>query len=42
MTAIQLNAELYKSMSVIAYDENLMTKVLKYVKKLAAKKKTQP
>ena len=38
MTAIQLNAELYKAMSVIAYDENLMTKVLKYVKKLAAKK----
>lgn len=38
MTAIQLNAELYKAMSVIAQDESLMTKVLKYVKKLAAQK----
>ena len=38
MTAIQLNAELYRAMGVIADDETLMTKVLKYVKRLAAKK----
>ncbi|MBR1449611.1 MAG: hypothetical protein IJ588_12810 [Prevotella sp.] len=38
MTTIQLNAELYRAMGEIADDETLMTKVLKYVKKLAAKK----
>ena len=38
MTAIQLNAELYRAMGVIADDETLMAKVLKYVKRLAAKK----
>lgn len=38
MTAIQLNAELYRAMGVIADDETLMTKVLKYVRRLAAKK----
>lgn len=38
MTALQLNAELYRAMGEIADDENLMQKVLKYVKKLAAKK----
>ena len=38
MTALQLNAELYRAMGVIADDESLMEKVLKYVKKLAAKK----
>jgi hypothetical protein len=38
MTALQLNAELYRAMGVIADDETLMTKVLNYVKKLAAKK----
>ena len=38
MTAIQLNAELYRAMGVIADDESMMTKVLKYVKKLATKK----
>ena len=36
MTALQLNAELYRAMGVIADDETLMTKVLNYVKKLAA------
>ena len=38
MTAIQLNAELFRTMSIIAEDEGLMTKLLKYAKKLAAKK----
>ena len=38
MTALQLNAELYRAMGVIADDETLMKKVLNYVKRLAAKK----
>ena len=38
MTTIQLNAELYRAMSEIADDETLLAKVLKYVKKLAAKR----
>ena len=38
MTTLQLNAELYRAMGEIADDEALMAKVLKYVKKLAAKK----
>ncbi len=38
MTALQLNAEFFRTMSIIAEDEGLMTKLLKYVKKLAAKK----
>jgi hypothetical protein len=38
MTAVQLNAELYRAMGEIADDETLMAKVLKYVKKLSAKK----
>ena len=38
MTALQLNAELYRAMGMIADDEALMAKVLKYVKRLATKK----
>ena len=38
MTAMRLNAELFRAMSEIAEDEALMAKVVKYVKKLAAKK----
>ncbi len=38
MTALQLNAELYRAMGVIADDESMLTKVLKYVQKLATKK----
>ena len=38
MTTFELNAELYRAMGEIADDETLMTKVLKYVKKLAATK----
>ncbi len=38
MTTIQLNAELYRAMGEIADDEDLMKKVLQYVKKLAAQK----
>ena len=38
MTAVQINAELFRTMSEIADDEGLMMKLLKYAKKLAAKK----
>ena len=41
MTAIQLNAELFRAMSEIAEDEGLMAKALKAIKKIAAQKKTQ-
>ena len=33
-----MNAELFRAMGEIADDETMMAKVLKYVKKLAAKK----
>lgn len=39
MTAVQLNAELFRELSIIAEDESLMQKAVKYLKKLAAKKK---
>ena len=42
MTALELNAELYRAMGEIADDETLMAKVLKYVKKLATQKKADP
>jgi hypothetical protein len=38
MTAVQLQAELLRELSVIVEDESLVEKVLKYVKKLTAKK----
>ena len=38
MTALQMNAELFRQLSIIAEDEALMAKMLKYAKKLAAKK----
>ncbi len=40
MTALELNAEFYKTMGIIANDESLMTKALKYIKKLASSKPT--
>ncbi len=42
MTAIQLNAELFRTMGEIADDQTLMAKLLKYAKKLAATKKSDP
>ena len=42
MKTLQLDDELYYAMSEIAEDEVLMTKVLKYVKRLAAKKRNNP
>ena len=38
MTSVQINAELFRTMGEIADDEGLMMKLLKYAKKLAAKK----
>ncbi len=38
MTTLQLNAEIYRAMGVIADDEGLLSQALKYLKKLAAKK----
>lgn len=38
MTALQLNAELFRELSVIAENESLMKKAVKYLKKLSAKK----
>jgi len=38
MTALQLNAELFRELSIIAEDEDLMKKAVKYLKKLSAKK----
>ena len=38
MSTLRLNAELYRAMGEIADDEVLLNKVLRYVKKLAAKR----
>ena len=38
MTALQLNAELFRELSIIAEDKDLMQKAVKYLKKLTAKK----
>ena len=35
MNALQLNAELFKNLGIIAEDETMMVKVAKYVRKLA-------
>lgn len=36
MTTLQMNAELFRQLSIIAKDENLMAKLLKYTRKLTA------
>ena len=41
MTAIQLNAELFRQLSIIAEDESLSAKLMKYIKRLTAKKQDQ-
>lgn len=41
MTALELNAELYRAMGEIANDETLLAKVLKYVKGLTPAKKVK-
>lgn len=40
MNQLELNAELFRELSIIAEDENLMKKAVKYLKKLTAKKQT--
>ena len=40
MTALELNAELFRELSIIAEDEGLMRKTLKAIKKLSAQKKS--
>lgn len=42
MTALQLNAELYRNLSIIAEDENMLDKVVKYVRKLAKQMTDDP
>lgn len=41
MATMDLNAELFRELSIIASDENLMRKTLKYIKKLSAQKQIQ-
>ena len=41
MTLLQLNSELYKNMAIIAEDESLMRKLVKYARKLAQSKTEQ-
>ncbi|MBQ6210936.1 MAG: hypothetical protein IJK42_14395 [Prevotella sp.] len=38
MTAIQLNAEILRNMSIIAEDENLLKRAAKYLRKLVPEK----
>lgn len=39
MTNLQMSAELFRQLSIIAEDETLMAKLLKYTKRLTATKK---
>lgn len=38
MTAIQMNAELLRNMSIIAEDENLLKRAVKYLRKLVSQR----
>ena len=42
MTAVQLNAEMLRSMSIIAEDESLLRRAVKYLHKLVAEKQADP
>lgn len=42
MTAMEMNAELLRNMSIIAEDENLLKRAVKYLRKLAAEKQADP
>ena len=39
MTAIEMNAEILRNMSIIAEDEKLLKRAAKYLRKLASEKK---
>ena len=40
MTAIQMNSEMLRNMSIIAEDENLLKRATKYLRKLVAEKES--
>ncbi|MBR6846260.1 MAG: hypothetical protein IKM92_06610 [Bacteroidaceae bacterium] len=42
MTAIQMNAEILRNMSIIAEDDNLLKRAAKYLRKLVAEKEADP
>ncbi len=42
MTALQLNAELYRNLALIAEDETMYDKVVKYVRRLAKQMTSDP
>ena len=42
MTAIQMNAEILRNMSIIAEDENLLKRASKYLRKLVSEKVADP
>ena len=42
VTAMQLNAEVLRNMSIIAEDENLLKRAAKYLRKLVAEKEADP
>ncbi len=42
MTAIEMFAELLRNMSIIAEDENLLKRAVKYLRKLVAEKQAAP
>ena len=42
MTAIQMNAELLRNMSIIAEDDNLLKRAAKYMRKLVAENEADP
>ena len=41
MTAIEINAEIYRALSIIAEDESLLKKAAKALKKLASQKRDE-
>ena len=42
MTAIQLNAQIWRDMSILADSEPMMKRVAKYLRKLVSEKKADP
>ena len=42
MTAIQMNAQILRNMSIIAEDEHLLKRAAKYLRKLVAEKQADP
>ena len=42
MTAMEMNAEILRNMSIIAEDENLLKRAAKYLRKLVSEKEADP